>query len=214
LEPELNGVEEVAAAREEPLDSNAAPRASWSDSRLVRACLGGDEAAWAALINRYKRLIYSIPLKYGASPDDAADIFQSVCLELFSELSELRKAESLKSWLMTVAAHQSFHWKKRQRPGNVELDGMEPELAEAKVPATAALPPELMQEVQREQMMREAFAKLQPRCAQMMRLLFYEDPPLPYTEVAQRLGLATGSIGFIRGRCLKKLEKILTEMGF
>jgi RNA polymerase sigma factor (sigma-70 family) len=214
LEPEVKGVEDIAVAREEPLDPSAGSLASWSDTHLVRACLAGNEAAWAALIQRYKRLIYSIPIKYGASPDDAADIFQAVCLELFSELSNLRKAESLKSWLITVAAHQSFHWKKRQRPGNVELDGMEPELAEAQVPATGALPPEMMEEVQREQMMREAFAKLQPRCAQMMRLLFYEDPPLPYAEVAQRLGLATGSIGFIRGRCLKKLEKILTEMGF
>ena len=48
----------------------------------------------------------------------------------------------------------------------------------------------------------------------MIRLLFYADPPLPYREVARRLGLATGSIGFIRGRCLRRLEKTLREMGF
>jgi hypothetical protein len=48
----------------------------------------------------------------------------------------------------------------------------------------------------------------------MIRLLFYTEPPLPYREVAQRLGLATGSIGFIRGRCLQRLEKALQAMGF
>jgi hypothetical protein len=32
--------------------------------------------------------------------------------------------------------------------------------------------------------------------------------------VARRLGLATGSIGFIRGRCLKKLERVLGNAGF
>jgi DNA-directed RNA polymerase specialized sigma24 family protein len=47
----------------------------------------------------------------------------------------------------------------------------------------------------------------------MIRLLFYQQPPLPYAEVAERLGLATGSIGFIRGRCLKKLEAALGELG-
>ena len=36
----------------------------------------------------------------------------------------------------------------------------------------------------------------------------------PSAEVARRLGLATGSIGFIRGRCLKRLEQILGELGF
>ncbi len=190
------------------------PMSAWSDTRLVKACVGGNEEAWAALIDKYKRLIYSIPIKYGANQDDAADIFQAVCLELFSELSNLRKTESLKSWLITVTAHQAYHWKKRQRPGDLELDSMEPELAEAQVPAQALLPTELLAEVEREQKMREAFGKLPQRCAQMMRLLFYEDPPLPYAEVARRLGLATGSIGFIRGRCLKRLEKILTEMRF
>jgi hypothetical protein len=37
---------------------------------------------------------------------------------------------------------------------------------------------------------------------------------LPYTEVGRRLQLATGSIGFIRGRCLKRLKQILEEKGF
>jgi DNA-directed RNA polymerase specialized sigma24 family protein len=37
---------------------------------------------------------------------------------------------------------------------------------------------------------------------------------LPYAEVATRLGLAEGSIGFIRGRCLKKLRQTLESMAF
>ena len=40
----------------------------------------------------------------------------------------------------------------------------------------------------------------------MITLLFFEHPPQPYNEVAEKLGLARGSIGFIRGRCLKRLK--------
>ena len=75
----------------------------------------GNEQAWAALIDKYKNLIYSIPLKYGASQSDAADIFQSVCLELFAELPRLRQSAALRGWLMTVTAHQTFHTHKKQR---------------------------------------------------------------------------------------------------
>lgn len=189
-------------------------KVSWSDTRLVRECLNGNQDAWTALIEKYKRLIYSVPIKYGASQDDAADIFQAVCLELFSELPNLRKAESIKSWLMTVASHQAFHWKKRLRKGDIELDDNEEGEQPVEIASDEALPPELLQEVEQEQMVREGIAQLSARCAEMMRLLFYENPPLPYTEVAHRLGLATGSIGFIRGRCLKRLQKILAEMGF
>jgi RNA polymerase sigma factor (sigma-70 family) len=67
--------------------------------------------------------------------------------------------------------------------------------------------------LQREQRIREAVSRLPERCRQLVRMLFYEDPPLPYAEVAKRLGLAVGSIGLTRSRCLKKLEAGLVEAG-
>ena len=63
-------------------------------------------------------------------------------------------------------------------------------------------------------MVREAIANLPARCGELVRLLFYEDPPIPYTEISHRLGLASGSIGFIRGRCLKRLQRLLEDQGF
>jgi hypothetical protein len=58
-----------------------APRTS--DEKLIKACLKGDAEAWAALIDKYKNLIYSIPVKFGMY-QDAADIFQAVCVDLMS----------------------------------------------------------------------------------------------------------------------------------
>jgi RNA polymerase sigma factor (sigma-70 family) len=178
------------------------------DQHLVQQCLKGDEHAWGRLIDKYRRLIYSVPIKYGFRPEDASDVFQTVCLDLFTNLSNLRKVESLRSWLITVTSHKCFHWKKQHRP-DVELDAMEQDIAEEVV-----TPPEMLQEIQQEQIVRDAIDRLPPRCAEMVRLLFFEQPPLPYAEVAKRLGLATGSIGFIRGRCLHRLHKILMELGF
>src|SRR6476660_10076107 len=79
------------------------------DERLVQACLGGDEKAWNTLIDKYNRLIYSVPVKYGFSPDDAGDVFQNVCIDLVTNRAKLRKIESLRSWLITVATHKCFH---------------------------------------------------------------------------------------------------------
>jgi RNA polymerase sigma factor (sigma-70 family) len=185
------------------------PDVTWSDGRLIRACLSGHEQGWSALIGKYKNLIYSIPLKYGASPEDAADIFQSVCLELFSELPRVRKTAAFRSWLITVTAHQSFQWKRRVRrraedeltPEDEERLGIDPS-------------DDLLEQVEREQKLREVVAQLPARCQEMTRLLFYQQPQMPYRDVARRLGLATGSIGFIRGRCLKRLQRALQASGF
>src|SRR5436190_2052475 len=59
---------------------------SRSDAELIEACLGGDGDAWEVLVNRYRRLIYSIPFKWGLQREDANEIFQAVWLDCFQEL--------------------------------------------------------------------------------------------------------------------------------
>jgi RNA polymerase sigma factor (sigma-70 family) len=187
-----------------------APAPDWTNTRLVQECLEGDERAWNVLVDRYKNLVYSIPLKYGAPHQDAADIFQSVWLDLFNELPRLREAEALQGWLVRVTTHKCYHWKRQQSstPDGAAHDELERQAGDGQAPV------DLLAEMEREQMVREAMGALPPRCRKMIELLFFEHPPLPYTEVASRLGLATGSIGFIRGRCLKRLKKYLEERGF
>ena len=180
------------------------------DEWLVQGCLRGDREAWEVLIDKYKRLIYSIPIKYGASSADAADVFQAVCIEVLHSLPQLKNVQSLRSWLITVTIRQSYRWKKKQS-NHVELDAMEPEVAEG-IAFTA--PVETLAQLEQEQIVRDVVAKLPPRHRELVQLLFFQQPPLPYAEVARRLGLATGSIGFIRGRCLEKLRKALVEFGF
>ena len=193
-----------------PADRGTGLRAAWDDARLVRACLDGDQEAWTAIIQRYKRLIYSIPMRYGARPEDAADVFQAVCLELFAELPRLRRIESLRAWLITVTAHQAFHWKRRHG----RLASREADAIEADAVAVAPVAPDVLEAAEREQLLRDAIGRLPPRCAELIHLLFFEATPIPYKEVGRRLGLATGSIGFIRGRCLTKLQRALEDEGF
>lgn len=183
---------------------------AWSDERLVRECRKGNQAAWAALIEKYKNLIFSIPIKFGLSREDAADIFQAVCVDLLSGLPQLREPKAVAKWLMQTSFHKCLRWKKDRL--NLVDDG---EVLDGESNAGAdELPEEMLYQVQREQSIREALAALPPRCGRMVSMLFFDDPPRPYQEVAKELGLALGSIGFIRGRCLKKIRQLLEDRGF
>ena len=192
-----------------PPQSSARHSPAWTDVRLVRGCLQRDEQAWSALVDKYKNLIYSIPIKYGLGPDAASDIFQSVCLEVLSQLSALRKPRALPKWLMQVTAHKCYHWKRLQARSEPFDENEEP-VKPGAMPAGAE---DLLREAEQEQILRDAIAALPPRCTELVRMLFFEQPPLPYAEVARRLGIATGSIGFIRGRCLKRLRAHLESAG-
>ena len=85
---------------------DAARELSWSNERLVRECCKGNQAAWSALIEKYKNLIFSVPIKFGLSRDDAADIFQAVCLDLLSDLPSIARAAALPKWLMQASYHK------------------------------------------------------------------------------------------------------------
>lgn len=185
------------------------PRNVLDDPRLVKECLAGNEEAWSLLIDKYKALIYSIPVKYGLPFHEAADVFQSTCMELLTRLSELREPKALPKWLMQVAHHQCYRVK-RQQQRLVSRDA-EPDLPDPETPAIAE---SLMQQTQEEQLLREAMTTLTPQCRQLVQLLFFETPPRPYSEVAAELGLALGSIGFTRQKCIERLRRNLDELGF
>jgi RNA polymerase sigma factor (sigma-70 family) len=184
-----------------------------SDERLIRRCLKGDQEAWSALIDKYKNLIYSIPVKLGMH-QDASDIFQSVCVDLLSELPRLREHRALPKWLMQTCYHKCLHYQ-RAAERLVELD---PEVtdSDAALPGSKfeELPQHMLVQLEQEQILRDAILELPEKCERMVRLLFFEIPPRPYEDIAEELGMATGSIGAIRGRCLAYLKKHLEKRGF
>lgn len=182
------------------------PSLTLSDEELVAACREGDQDAWNTLVEKYKNLVYSVPVKYRLSPEDAADIFQAVWMELYAELFRLRQPGALRGWLLKVTTHKCYQLKRKfpSRGEAVETEQVDPRI----------LFPEWQLELERAQMLRDAIELLPERCQEMLRMLFFSDPPLPYSVVAERLSLAEGSIGFIRARCLKKLRGALEQMGF
>jgi RNA polymerase sigma factor (sigma-70 family) len=193
-------------------DSNSMsrkPSPAWEDRQLVEACLEGNQEAWAALLRKYKDLIYSVPVRYGFGPEDASDVFQTVCMELYTGLSRLREVDALRGWLLRVAAHECYHRKLRWQ--RQKLEQLEP--AHSEVVEKLHEHPVWLEELAQQQIVREAMLRLAPRCREMIRMLFFEEPAKPYEEVAKSLGLATGSIGFIRGRCLKQMARVLEELG-
>ena len=185
------------------------PTPAWNDRDLVKECLSGSQQAWAAIVEKYKGLVYSVPVRYRMAPQDAADVFQEVWLDLYSELPHLREPGALRGWLLTVAWHKCYQWKmrrRRQEKSSGEFEG------EPTAESTSFL--EWKQRLEQEQLLRDAIKGLPERCRVMVEMLFFQDPPVPYADVARQLGLAEGSIGFIRGRCLKKLRVTLEQMGF
>ena len=110
---------------------------------------------------------------------------------------------------MQVHIYASYRWKRSQQR-MISRDA-DPGLPEPEIPAIAE---SLVQQTQQEQVLREAMSLLTPQCRRLVELLFLETPARPYAEVARELGLARGSIGFTREKCIERLRRQLSKRGF
>ncbi len=174
------------------------------DSELLRRCSSNDEEAWRLLVSRYQNLVWSVALDVGLENEDAADVFQEVWLELHRSIPRIRNPAALPRWLMVATRRLSYKVAARRRR-------MLPELSLDLIDE-AALPDEELERVESRRRIEEALEALGGRCEDLIRLLFLVPDRPSYDEVSERLGMAVGSIGPIRSRCLGRLRSILEDV--
>lgn len=177
-----------------------------SDENLLAACRNGDASAWETLLDRYERLVYSIPLNYGLSQADAADIAQLTFTYFIESLATLRDDSNLAAWLGTVARRHAWRMiQKRKR----ETVGLEPDFTENAPQFRVG--PEQIEHWEQLAWLDYGLNYLNERCRRLLILLYLDPEELGYEEIAQRMNMAVGSIGPTRARCLEKLKAILHE---
>ncbi|MCU0969106.1 MAG: sigma-70 family RNA polymerase sigma factor [Rubrivivax sp.] len=184
------------------------------DDDLVRRCRAGSEAAWSTLVRRYQRLVYTVPRRAGLSDEACADVFQTTFARLVEHLDRIDDAARVRAWLVTTAKRESLRLLEAARRV-VDLagpsDGADDEEGSPleRIPDPGPLPAALLDELQQHHRLRTAVDRLDPRSRQFVELVFLQDEPLPYAEVARRLGIAEGSIGPTRARVLAKLRALM-----
>jgi RNA polymerase sigma factor (sigma-70 family) len=79
------------------------------EHELVLAALGGDPAAFAALVAPARRRMVAVTTGI-VGADDAEDIVQEALIRAFLGLSRLRDPERVEAWLMAVAVNVAKMW--------------------------------------------------------------------------------------------------------
>jgi len=180
----------------------------YEDKELVTLCLQGDSVAWEALITRFKRLIYTIPLRFGLSADDAADIFQVICLTMIDHLHKLKDEARLPMWLITTTTRQCIALRDKRAQ---ETGLPEDELDEPADPAENL--EEIRLQVEEQQVLRQAIEFLPDRCRELIDRLYLDSQPSTYEELSEELSIPLGSIAPTKARCLDKLRTLLRKRG-
>jgi RNA polymerase sigma factor (sigma-70 family) len=170
---------------------------------LVQRAVAGDEAAWAAIVDRYASLIWSVCRRFGLYQSDADDVAQAVWLRLLEHLPALREPAALPGWLVTTTRRECLRYAQKAQGRTAHEAPLFDEMLSQ--PAAAELDDGLLQ-AERFDALRAAFAVLGEKCRKLLGLLL-RDPTPAYAEISAELGMPVGSIGPIRARCLENLRR-------
>lgn len=200
-----------AAGQGGPPAGGGAPEGSPGEmtvGTLVGAAAHGDQRAWEELLGRFDGMIAAVGRRYGLGPADVKDLQQTTWMRLIENLHRLEHPERVGGWLATTARRESLHLLSRSARCTTGADQMLANLADLRSPDLDAGP--IAEE--RARVLTAAWARLKPRCQQLLSLLVAEDA-VGYKELSQLLSMPVGSIGPTRGRCVEHLRRLVVEEG-
>jgi RNA polymerase sigma factor (sigma-70 family) len=181
---------------------------SCETASLVRRAVQGDDQAWRELVISNKRLVWGAARAHSLNAVDAEDVCQATWLLLAENLERLRTPDALSGWLATTARREAIRLNKarhREAPSGLAeavLDGPDhAEGPESRV-MRSAVAARLWQ----------AFAELPQRCQQLLRIVAVA-PETSYAQVSEALGMARGTIGPKKSRCLAQLRERMAASG-
>lgn len=169
---------------------------------LVTRAVAGDQGAWDKIVDQYSPLVWSICLRYQLDRQEIDDIGQNVWLLLVEKIGSLREPAALPGWLATTTQRECLRVLRAERRQEHAALVAEEQMPD---PDAAMIEREILT-AERDAALRAAFAELSPSCRELLSMLIC-DPPCSYAEISATLGMAVGSIGPMRARCLERLRR-------
>lgn len=192
---------------------------SLSDEALMEAYVGGDETAFALLIHRYERELFSYLRRMLADAALAEDVFQNTFLQVHQKRGLYELGRPVRPWLYTVATHQAIDAMRRnQRHRRISLNSevmadrahssgslLDTIAAESTDPLTDC------ERKERSELVRKAVDGLADHLRAVVVLGYYQG--MKYKEIADILGIPVGTVKSRLHAAIRRLGELWQELG-
>jgi RNA polymerase sigma factor (sigma-70 family) len=181
---------------------------------LVQSAVDGDAAAWKALVEGLSPLVWSVVRAHRMSYADGGEVYQTVWFRFSQNLGRIREPQKAGSWLASTTRHECLKvLKGLRRLTPTDDPQLLDRVSEDRTPEQSLIDSEeAADRAERVRRLWQEFEGLGERCRELLRVLMATSPP-SYLEVSAALGIAVGSIGPMRQRCLRRLRARLDAGG-
>lgn len=181
-----------------------------SEASLVTRAQAGDETAFAALFDKYKRNVYSLCLRMTRASADAEDLTQDVFLLLFRKINLFRGESAFSTWLYRLVINAVLARLRKQSAKNVSLEQEAYPDGNALQEGIGAPDPRLRHYIDRLNIER-AIASLPPTYRAVFAL--YVVHGYEHSEIARLMNCSVGNSKAQLHKARRKLRAWLTGAG-
>lgn len=182
------------------------------DKDYVDRALQGDEAAFAALVDKYQNALYHHIRKIIRDRSEIDDLVQESFIKAFSALESYSTRYAFSTWLYKIATNHAIDYLRRKKLKTQSIDKpvrtREGEM-EVELPDTTYRPDRHIVEDQRNTLIQEAIDALPPKYYRVIVLRHQHEKT--YDEIARELDLPLGTVKAHIFRARELLNKFLRE---
>jgi RNA polymerase sigma-70 factor, ECF subfamily len=180
-------------------------------STLVKQAQGGDESAFARLVQPHMRKAYHVALKITRNREDAEDASQQTLLKAFANISQFNGTARFSTWLTRIAMNEALMVIRKRRSDDSHLS-YEADLSNTveRLVATDAFQPEVLYATRESRrILREAIAGLRATLRVVVSLVALEEHPSKKAAEILQLSPSAVKTRFLRAR--QQLRECLSE---
>jgi RNA polymerase sigma factor (sigma-70 family) len=184
------------------------------DLILVNEAKGGNEKAFAGLLNRYKDSIYFMLLKMVNNASDAEDLTIEAFGKAFRNLDSYTPTFAFSTWLFKIATNNCIDFiRKKQSSPSILNQVQDDDLDDytVNIQSDTPDPEEHLINQQKINALREIVSQLKPRYRRLIELRFFKE--YSYEEISSELNLPIGTVKAQLFRAKTLLYNILIKTG-
>ena len=170
-----------------------------SDVALVAAIRSGDEAAMAALYDRYSSIVYAVALRVLQDTGAAEDVLQDIFTQLWRKPAAFDASRgNMAAWLAVISRNRAIDALRRRRPEN-DIDNV-----------VVSVEPDLASDADRSRAIgkvRDVLQTMAPQQRSALEMAYFEG--LTHAEIAEKTGEPLGTIKTRIRTGLLSLRKVL-----
>jgi RNA polymerase sigma factor (sigma-70 family) len=180
-----------------------------SDIDLIKQTLAGNQAAYADLVKRHQRFVFTLAMRFTKSREDAEEVAQDCFIKAYRSLDAFKQESKFSTWLYSIVYTTAMTSLRKKRVDTSSIDDEETYIQIENV--SSGFDTNNVENKSRSFYLNQAIEQLTADDATIITLFYKGEQSLE--EIAQTLGIEANSVKVklfrARQRLKEKLERNL-----